>query len=214
LIAILLEEASRLSIFHLARTNAPVSTISLSATTTASSTIRRDRTELCLFSYLSPVYKHSEAFRYHFPEAGSHFGLDLLEHFFGFLSHVPPSLQLHSWAAVWYFLLCLFLTLRIPGHRSFPSTALRSAVGTFFNVTAGLCCAVLTSRRIFPFFTECFLPYAEPCSVSCLAMSRIALGQPLVPDRARREDCGQQWEVQARKMIFGYVHACFCYRGM
>jgi hypothetical protein len=51
------------------------------------------------------------------------------------------------------------------------------------------CCAVLTFRRIIRLFFRTisfFLSYAELCSVSCFAMLRIALGQPLVPDWVER----------------------------
>jgi hypothetical protein len=70
---------------------------------------------------------------------------------------------------------------------------------------AVLCCADISKDLAF-FFSERFFSYAEPCPVSRLAMLRIALRQPLLPDWTWREDCRQQWAVQTRKVGFGYVH--------
>jgi hypothetical protein len=85
-----------------------------------------------------------------------------------FFSHVPPSLQSHSWTVFWCLLHLHYFSLTVPGLGYLTSTALRSAVGTSFHLTTGLCCAVLTSQRIllFSFPNVFFLRGALSCFMS------------------------------------------------
>jgi hypothetical protein len=128
-----------------------------------------------------------------------------------FPSHVPSSLQSHSWAVSGAFLPFLFFSPTVPTPGYLTSTASRSAVGTFFDDTIVLCGTDIQKDHTSFFQNDCFLSFFRR-ALFCFMFRNAAYSAGATLGSGLGGEgwvAGSNGRCKLEKWFFGYVHMHF-----